>query len=173
MVTVTNTGATVYVGGTFSATGLWEVTSTQTDTRHYTLTLQFRDAPTLAPGTYNDTINVQLCGDQNCANPIGSTQTVSTHYIVTGTAVPRPRVTVGTTSISEQTLSFVPAQQANIPLTFQNLDSIRAVDQSTTTNSAIASIMYVGPGGATGIIAVTFKPTQPKGTYQDDITIVL
>ncbi len=172
-VTVANATSTVYVGGSYTASGLWQVASSQTDATHTTLSLQFRDAPTLAPGTYNDTIYLQLCRDLDCVTRIGSTKTISTHYIVTGTAVPRPRVTVGTTAISEQTLSFVPAQQANIPLTFQNFDSVRALDRSTTTNNAIYSVMYNGPGGATGTMSVTFKPTLPIGTYHDVVTIEL
>jgi hypothetical protein len=169
--TIANVTGTVYAGGLFSKSGLWLASVSRNDATHFSLTLQFRDPPTLSPGAYDDTISVHLCSDQACATVVSATQVIMTHYVVTGTAIPRPRVTIGTATINQQTLSFVPAAQANIPLTFQNLASLRVTDQSTTTNNAIQGIMYFGPGGATGSIAVTFKPSLPKGTYQDVVTL--
>ncbi len=170
-VTMTGVTGTVYVEGTYTISGLYAVSGIVPDSTHFTLSLQFRDPPTMAAGTYTDGINLHLCSDQACAHVISATKSVTTHYTVTGAPVAAPKVTVGVATVDEQTLSFVPAAQANIPLTFENQTSLRVLDKSTTTNNAILGIMFWGPGGYTGSMGITFKPGLAIGTYHDTVTI--
>jgi len=173
VVTVAHAKGGVYLDGKFTFTGVFQITAAQDSPAQYTLTIQFRDAPTLAPGKYSDSLYLKLCADVDCVTPITSTTTVALQYTVTGTAVPRPHVTVDSTPIVEQTLFAVPAPQANIAFSFDGLDSTRAIDRSTTTNNAIREISFIGAGGTSGVMVVYFKPDLPHGVYHDVVSTSL
>jgi len=173
VLTVAHAKSDVYLNGRYSINGIFQITAAQESATQYKFTVQFRDAPTLAPGKYSDSLYLKLCADMDCATPITSTTTVAMQYTVTGTAVARPHVTVDSTPIVEQTLFAEPVQQANIALTFDGLDSTRAVDHSTTTNNAIREISFIGAGGSSGVIIVYFKPDLPHGVYHDVVTTSL
>src|ERR1700692_1745950 len=83
--TVANAGATsYYFAQTFTGNGLASIDSPPAGSTG-TFALNFKAPSSLAPGTYNDTLTIEACGDSACQQQIqGSPTTVTVQYVVSG-----------------------------------------------------------------------------------------
>ncbi|GLH74742.1 hypothetical protein GETHLI_32440 [Geothrix limicola] len=80
----------IYIGGNATNNGIQTIASSQTSSKSLTLTITFKDASSLAPGIYGDTITVVAATDQAGNNQIqNSPQSISTTYKV---LYPQPQV---------------------------------------------------------------------------------
>lgn len=73
----------VWIAPTFTGQGIANV-AVSSGNLPATGTIQFKSPSNLGPGTYNDTVTVNVCLDQACSQPISnSPQTVKVQYTVT------------------------------------------------------------------------------------------
>jgi len=86
VITVSNRAAadTLYLRYTCSTNGVATVTAAGASGNTSTIAVSFRSPSTLGPGTYEDTLTLAVCYDEQCNNPIGnSPQSVAVNYAVT------------------------------------------------------------------------------------------
>lgn len=76
-------GEQVYLAGKYSANGIASL-SDASGPSPTTVTIQFKSPTTLGPGVYQDQIQISVCYDQACTQPVtNSPQTVQVTYTVT------------------------------------------------------------------------------------------
>lgn len=74
----------VYVGVSYTGSGIFNASVLPGSTLPATVALQFKSPASLGLGTYNDTVTINVCFDQSCSQPLSnSPQTVQVHYTVT------------------------------------------------------------------------------------------
>src|SRR5882672_2837480 len=173
-VTVTNTTlAGVYFGAILSRNGIYEFSTQSLTNTSFRIDIRFRDPSAVGPGNFTDTMQLFMCGDSSCNARIGDPQSFTTHYSVTGVALPRPGFTLGSTTVNSQTLSFVQPVTVIVPMTVTNITTgrVQFTDTEFSTN-AVGGVDVGGNGGPDGYVSIWFKAGLPIGTYTDSVTVV-
>jgi hypothetical protein len=143
----------------------------------------FLKAPnTLSPGTYNDTVTLQVCTDKTCATQVtGSPISVSVAYTVTAVSGPGAPTLSVTPAVS---VHLLPTDSAPSPAAYYvgasvtNAPSYALTVKFTATTNGLqptpALILAQDPNGIqAGDVNLTFKAPSAlaPGLYTDTITI--
>ena len=137
---------------------------------------------TLAPATYTDTIELEVCTDQACTQQIsGSPLTVKVTYTVSPPpAGSTPTMAVTTNAVSVQALPTGNAPPAQFGVTITKAPSIPLTAKVTQTSNAVVSTaidppapIWNAPPQAGFDVTVNLKPPSQlsPGVYTDQITV--
>jgi hypothetical protein len=137
---------------------------------------------TLAPATYTDTIELEVCTDQACTQQIsGSPLTVKVTYAVSPPpAGSTPTMAVTTNAVSVQALPTGNAPPAEFGVTITKAPSIPLTAKVTQTSNAVVSTaidppapIWNAPPQAGFDVTVNLKPPSQlsPGVYTDQITV--
>jgi len=169
-----NAPSGAYIGYAYSTDGVATIVGNQPVRAPTALIVTFQPPYQLKPGTYTDSLQIELCADAECVQPLTQRQFVTLTYVV-GAAPPgqTPRVMLSTSSISaQQFLTSMPQglpQAPSVTLTFANVPVQPQVATSSTHNG-VESVVY---SAANGKLATFLQPPQRlgAGTYNDTVTI--
>jgi hypothetical protein len=131
---------------------------TMSDATHGGITFTFRPPAQLGAGTYNTSIDVTVCLDSTCVNPVaGGNFTLTLHYVIGNTA------TVG--GVNGYTITLFPLSATGIAGTSaQNLIYISIPSQATSNPSTIEALNPL-----TGAATFSAQPIGgPSLTISDD-----
>lgn len=175
-VTISNADpSAVYVAGRYSDNGILAAGLTNTSSSTLSLNLAFRDPTYIGPGVYNDTVYVHLCSDAQCTTTLTDWKLLAVTYTVTGTAPPRPTLTLASTTANAQALPFISGGiTTSIPFTYSNILGYRINFSSTTyTTNGIADVHESTLSDTTGVISIVLKPPVSLGVgiYNDVISL--
>jgi hypothetical protein len=136
----------------------------------------------LGSGTYHDTVQVWVCTDSKCANPIaGSPISVAVTYTVTGNAVSDATYNILPSAIALESPSNGTAQTTTVNVTAYDVPPYGAyVFQTSRAGGPIASMTFKQTSGnaepyayGTGVLTVNMKTPASlgPGVYSDVITL--
>ena len=135
---------------------------------------------TLAPATYTDTVTLEACLDQACAQQIaGSPLNVTVTYTINpAPAGSAPAISVSQTTLFAQALPTGSAPLAGVQVSIVNAPGFSLTAQVTSTNSGVTSVDGPGPTWnappQVGFdVTINFKPPDQlsAGVYTDQLTI--
>ena len=105
-VTVSNPSGNLTVDPTATSVGISDVSFAANSNTSGTLTVTYQSPATLGPGTYNDTITLNVCYDSACTQPIsGSPATITSQYTVSATGSSSSSSSGGSSSSSSSSSS--------------------------------------------------------------------
>ena len=166
---------TVYAVGGSTHSGIDTLNVVTSGPNTGTLQVQFKSPSSMGPGTYTDTIRLNMCFDTACTKPLsGGPVSITTHYTVT--AVTTVSVASNAVSVSATTADTTGPVYA-VPLTIGFPPAAGVFIIATSSTSGIKSVSV--PSGATTSVQppVTINfiaPTQlGQGTYTDQVTITV
>jgi hypothetical protein len=162
----------VYVSGSNSSVGINTVDVVANTATTGTLYVYFKQPGAVGPGTYSDTVTINLCFDEQCRRPLsGGPVTVRTTYTVTG--APRASLPVANASFTASTADNAgPSYTLPIQLEYPPSTGVY-VRANGTTSGGIESV--TAPSGATNSpqVSIVFRAprTVGAGTYTDNVQI--
>jgi hypothetical protein len=130
------------------------------------ISVGLQGAAQLGAGTYTDTITVTVCTDSQCAHPIGSPQTISVSYVVTGNPIPDAQLQLAVNLlILEAPTSTQNPAVATVTLSSNGLPPYGAYVFTTVLGgSAVAGTTFQSNLDGTGTLTVTSKPPASLGS---------
>jgi len=169
---------TLYVGVGGSETGIASISLASGSAGQATLNITFKLPYQLAPGTYRDSLTVELCTDDQCNTVASITpQTITVTYVVAApSGGSAPHLVVATTSVQANATTAdtsAPATQ-NVSVSVSNLTTAPGFTVNVTqTHNAISTVNVSNLGNATASIGIAFTPPAqlPAGTYADTVTL--
>jgi len=169
---------TLYVGVGGSENGIASIGLASAAGGKATLNITFKLPYQLAPGTYRDSLTVELCTDSHCSKVAPITpQTITATYVVAAPAGGgTPRLVVSTASVQASASTgdvAAPATQT-VSVSVSNLATAPGFTINITqTRNAIGSVSVGYLGNATADIGITFSPPTQllPGTYTDSVIL--
>lgn len=169
-----NAPSDAYIGYAYSTDGVATIVGNLPVRAPTALIVTFQPPYQLKPATYTDSLQIQLCADAECTQPLTQRQFVTLTYVVgAAPAGQTPSVMLSTTSISaQQFLTSMPhgfPQAPSVILSFANVPAQPQVTTSSTHNG-VENVVY---SAANGNLATFLQPPQAlgAGTYHDTVTI--
>jgi hypothetical protein len=168
----------LYLGYAYTSVGVATVGGSTPTGVPPSLVITFKAPYLLKPGTYADSIQLELCADAYCVEPLTARQFVTISYVVGAAASGQiPATTLSTNAVSAQAfLTSYPGispQAPAVSVGFTNVPVPPTVSTSTTHNG-VASVAYAGTSASNGgalVIYLKSPVTLGAGVYQDTVTV--
>ena len=167
------TGSAVFVQATSTSSGISSTTVQQTDTAA-TIEVDYRSFADIAPGTYDDTIQISLCADQQCNQVIGQTKNIPSHYAIDPIPANTPGFLPSTNSVSARALPFaLDGGIASFDVAFVNTDATRVSLKPSWTGNSILQVTLTPLTASQGRVDIFYKSPQAvgTGTFDDVVTL--
>lgn len=177
-ITLSNVPAAgVTIGGDWTENAITFIDLTQNSDTSATVHIHFQNPTIIGPGTYNDTVTIGICADDNCTALINGTRnTISVRYTVTGQRPPQPTVTPARTSILvERPPLLATTTQETVTLTVQGGFTSNIDMHWTNTTVALLNVFVFTTGNDSYEVSINFKSPAEVGvgTFDDTVTITL
>jgi len=168
----------LYLGYAYSTNGVASINFSDPTNPPPSLVITFRPPYGLKPGTYTDSLQMELCADSECAQPLTARQAVAISYVVTAaTGASAPAMMLSTSSVSAQVfLTSSPntfPQAPSVSVSFRNVPVDPQVSP-TTTQAGVESVSYVGTSQAlAGSLTIYLRSplATGAGVFHDTITV--
>lgn len=145
-----------------SSNGLLTAELTAGSDNIVTLTVYFRSPSTLAPGTYNDTVEVLACFDRQCLQPVkGSPATVRVSYTVLDSSTPPGGGGGGSVTPEPNVPPLALSAQVALPHDVIDAEFSRALNAVVMVTSYPEPLLVVRDA-ATGAVRQARLPKLPK-----------
>ena len=175
-------GSGLYVAGATSHNGVSTLSPGVFSGSTAVIQIFLKTPYTLAPATYADTVQLEVCTDQSCAQQIsGSPLTVKVTYtIAPAPAGSAPAMTVTTNAISAQALPTDGTPPAGFGVTIARAPGFPLTAKLTQTSHAVLStaidppapIWNTPPQAGFGVDVTLKSPGElSPGVYTDQITV--
>jgi hypothetical protein len=177
-ITVSNAPSSgVSIGGDFTQNAILSVDLTQTSDTTATVNIHFQNPSIIGPGTYNDTLTLGICTDDNCTALIsGTRRDISVRYTVTGQRPPQPTVIASRTFVSVEAPPFLATSPSEtVTLTVQGASTSNIQMNWTQTNVGLLFVSVIPVGNDGYEISLNFRSSAELGvgTFNDTVTITL
>jgi hypothetical protein len=168
----------VYIGYAYSRNGVATIVGNQPGRAPSALIVTFQPPYQLKPGTYTDSLQIELCADSECVQPLTQRQFVTLTYVVgAAPAGQTPGVMLSTGSVSaQQFLTSMPIGFPKAPavaVTFTNVPVAPQVSTSTTHDGVDTAIYSATPAAIGGNLSIYLLQPQKlgAGVYHDTVTV--
>lgn len=173
-----NAPSGAYIGYAYSTNGVASIVGDPPVRVPSTLIVTFRPPYQLKPGTYTDSLQIQLCTDAQCTQPLTQREFVTLTYVIgAAPAGQTPSAMLSTSSISaQQFLTSMPSgfpQAPAVTVTFAHVPVVPQVSVSTTNHGVQSTFYSATPGATTGSLMIFLQPPQKlgPGVYHDTVTV--
>lgn len=167
-----------YIGYAYSTNGVATIAGNQPGRAPSALIITFQPPYQLRPGTYTDSLQIELCADSECVQPLTQRQFVTLTYVVgAAPAGQTPGVMLSTGSVNaQQFLTSMPIGFPKAPavaVTFTNVPVAPQVSTSTTHDGVDTAIYNATPAAIGGNLSVYLLQPQKlgAGVYHDTVTV--
>ena len=168
----------VYIGYAYSTNGVSSVVGNAPVRAPSALIVKFQPPYRLKPGTYTDSLQIELCSDAECQQPLTQRQFVTlTYTVVAAPSGQTPAILLSPASLSAQ--QFLTSKPNGFPepppvaVSFANVPATPLVSVDNTLNG-VASTAYVASTTAIGgTLTVLLQPPQRigAGIFHDTVTV--
>jgi hypothetical protein len=173
-----NAPSGAYIGYAYSTNGVATIVGNQPVHAPSALIVTFQPPYQLKPGTYTDSLQIELCADSECIQQLTQRQFVTLTYVVTAPAAGQsPTVTLSPGSVSaQQFLTSMPIglpETPRVTVSFANVPVAPSVTTSITGSSVETATYSAAANAIGGSLTVFLKPPQQlgAGVYHDSVTI--
>ena len=177
-------GSGLYVRGSSTQNGVGSLTIGEETSKSFQVLVLLKAPYQLAPGTYTDTVKLEVCTDESCTRQVaGSPASVAVQYVVTAVTGPSaPALVVPTTSYLAQALptDVSAPTESNPAITVQNVPTFPIHLTFSYTSNGVASATlpdFFRPGspGSLNGAPLTIRYRKPAelgpGLYEDTVTV--
>lgn len=174
----------LYVRGSATQNGVGSLTIGEETSSSVQVLVLLKAPYQLAPGTYTDSVRLEVCTDESCTRQVnGSPASVTVQYVVTAVTGPdAPALVVPTTSYFAQALPTDVSEptEANPAITIQNVPAFPIHLTFSYTSNGVASATlpdFFRPGspesGTGAPLTIRYrKPAElGPGLYEDTVTV--
>ena len=169
-------GATYYLAVSYTTSGMTGAAIQILSADTALITVNFRPPTSLKPGTYADSVGLELCTDSACTTKVaGSALTIPVQYTVTPYSTSStPAIAFAQTSVTPQALAVDPLQLPPITINFTMMNFVIAPYVSSSIQNPGVSGANVATSSTTqGSLTLTLLPGNiiGAGTYSGSVTV--
>jgi len=173
-----NAPSDAYIGYAYSTSGVASIVGNAPVHAPSALIVTFQPPYKLKPGTYTDSLQIELCADAECQQPLTQRQFVDLTYVVNpAPAGQAPAVLLSTNSLSQQ--QFLTSMPTGLPepppvtVSFTHVPVAPFVTTGSSINGIATTAYTANPTAIGGTLAVYLKPPQQvgAGVFHDLVTL--